>query len=206
MGGSGPRRSPASSPWSRRVCSRAITGMGVDSDERASEHRRRRCRQDHRSRFPRGPDDLLADSRRQVGHGAQGVVVPRDGRDGRTSPRETPRRGRIRPFQADPHHQRHDQARPGAGGCSGRGRGQSRQRHPAQASCAWHVAGACARSGALPAPQEPEVVVEMPAGLRTKPWRHQRVAYKFCLDHFAQGLHGILLAMGMGTGKTMVAL
>ena len=54
-------------------------------------------------------------------------------------------------------------------------------------------------------PQEPEIVVELPAGLRTKPWRHQRIAYKFCLDHFAQGLHGILLAMGMGTGKSLVA-
>ena len=57
----------------------------------------------------------------------------------------------------------------------------------------------------LPPPQESEIVVELPPGLRTKPWRHQRVAYKFCLDHFAQGLHGILLAMGMGTGKSLVA-
>lgn len=57
----------------------------------------------------------------------------------------------------------------------------------------------------LPVSQEPEVVVELPVGLRTKPWRHQRVAYKFCLDHFAQGQHGILLAMGMGTGKSLVA-
>jgi len=55
-------------------------------------------------------------------------------------------------------------------------------------------------------PQEPEVVVELPAGLRTQPWRHQRAAYKFCLDHFAQGLHGILLACGMGIGKSLVAL
>jgi SNF2 family DNA or RNA helicase len=54
-------------------------------------------------------------------------------------------------------------------------------------------------------PQEPEIVVELPAGLRTKPWRHQRIAYKFCLDHFGQGQHGILLAMGMGTGKSLVA-
>jgi len=30
----------------------------------------------------------------------------------------------------------------------------------------------------LPPPQEPEAVVELPAGLRTKPWRHQRAAYK----------------------------
>jgi SNF2 family DNA or RNA helicase len=57
----------------------------------------------------------------------------------------------------------------------------------------------------LSPPQESEVAVELPAGLRTEPWRHQRAAYKFCLDHFAQGLYGILLAMGMGTGKTIVA-
>ena len=48
------------------------------------------------------------------------------------------------------------------------------------------VTGARARSAAA-VPQEPEIVVELPAGLRTKPWRHQRVAYKFCLDQFAPG-------------------
>lgn len=50
---------------------------------------------------------------------------------------------------------------------------------------------------------EPEIIP--PAGLLTTPWRHQMVAYKFCLDHFAAGMHGILLAMGMGTGKSLVA-
>lgn len=50
---------------------------------------------------------------------------------------------------------------------------------------------------------EPEVA--LPPGLLTRPWRHQQAAYKFCLDHFASGLRGILLAMGMGTGKSMVA-
>jgi hypothetical protein len=44
-----------------------------------------------------------------------------------------------------------------------------------------------------------------PPGMLTRPWRHQRAAYQFCLDHFASGLHGILLAMGMGTGKSLVA-
>jgi SNF2 family DNA or RNA helicase len=62
----------------------------------------------------------------------------------------------------------------------------------------------------LPAPSiapvvvpEPEII--LPAGLLTKPWRHQLAAYTFCLDHFAAGMHGILLAMGMGTGKSLVA-
>jgi len=50
---------------------------------------------------------------------------------------------------------------------------------------------------------EPEVA--LPLGLLTRPWRHQQAAYQFCLDHFASGLHGILLAMGMGTGKSLVA-
>lgn len=60
----------------------------------------------------------------------------------------------------------------------------------------------------VPAPvvvPEPEILP--PAGLNpsTIPWRHQMAAYKFCLDHFAAGMHGILLAMGMGTGKSLVA-
>jgi superfamily II DNA or RNA helicase len=53
---------------------------------------------------------------------------------------------------------------------------------------------------------EPEIVVDLPDGIRTKPWRHQRAAFKFCLDHFAAGLHGLLLAMGIGTGKSPVAI
>ena len=42
-------------------------------------------------------------------------------------------------------------------------------------------------------------------GMLTHPWRHQQAAYRYVLDHFASGLHGILLAMGMGTGKSLVA-
>ena len=52
-------------------------------------------------------------------------------------------------------------------------------------------------------PAEPEI--ELPSGLVTRPWRHQNVAFKFCLDRFAAGMRGILLAMGMGTGKSLVA-
>ena len=57
----------------------------------------------------------------------------------------------------------------------------------------------------LPAvlPPEPQVVV--PRGLLTSPWRHQKVAFQFCMDKFAAGLHGILLAMSMGTGKSLVS-
>jgi superfamily II DNA or RNA helicase len=43
-----------------------------------------------------------------------------------------------------------------------------------------------------------------PDGMNTRPWRHQLAAYRFCLEHFAKGQHGLLLAMMMGTGKTLV--
>lgn len=54
----------------------------------------------------------------------------------------------------------------------------------------------------VPAPQpEPSI----PAGLLTKPWRHQLAAYDFCRERIAAGRNGVLLAMMMGTGKTLVA-
>jgi superfamily II DNA or RNA helicase len=52
-------------------------------------------------------------------------------------------------------------------------------------------------------PPEPDIVV--PEGMLTRPWRHQKAAFKFCTDHFTAGMRGILLAMGMGTGKSLVA-
>lgn len=58
-------------------------------------------------------------------------------------------------------------------------------------------------SDLIAAPAEPEIVV--PEGMLTRPWRHQKAAFKFCTDHFAAGMRGILLAMGMGTGKSLVA-
>jgi SNF2 family DNA or RNA helicase len=58
-------------------------------------------------------------------------------------------------------------------------------------------------SDLLAEPPEPDIVV--PAGMLTRPWRHQKAAFKFCADHFAAGMRGILLAMGMGTGKSLVA-
>jgi integrase len=45
-------------------------------------------------------------------------------------------------------------------------------------------------------PAEPEVPV--PDGMLRRPWRHQKTAFKFCIEHFRAGLRGILLAMGMG--------
>jgi SNF2 family DNA or RNA helicase len=54
----------------------------------------------------------------------------------------------------------------------------------------------------LPLPPEPCVTV--PPGMLTTPWRHQKAAFKFCQDKFAAGFHGLLLAMGMGTGKSLV--
>jgi hypothetical protein len=52
---------------------------------------------------------------------------------------------------------------------------------------------------------EPEPLIEPPAGLKTKPWRHQVAAYQFAMDRFAEGSTGVLLAMAMGTGKTLAA-
>ena len=61
-----------------------------------------------------------------------------------------------------------------------------------------------------PEPPPPVVVAEPefvpPAGVRTPLWGHQVAAVRFALDKFAAGMHGLLLAMGMGTGKSLVAL
>lgn len=54
----------------------------------------------------------------------------------------------------------------------------------------------------VPAPQ-PEPAI--PDGLLTKPWRHQLAAYDFCRERIAAGRNGVLLAMGMGVGKSLVA-
>jgi SNF2 family DNA or RNA helicase len=47
--------------------------------------------------------------------------------------------------------------------------------------------------------------IELPAGLQTRPWRHQIAAYQFAMERFTGGSPGVMLAMGMGTGKTLVA-
>jgi SNF2 family DNA or RNA helicase len=71
------------------------------------------------------------------------------------------------------------------------------------------VVTAVVESAVDPAPSaasEPQCsAIELPDGLLTRPWRHQLAAFIFCLQHFVLGLFGLLLAMGMGTGKTLVA-
>jgi len=52
-----------------------------------------------------------------------------------------------------------------------------------------------------PAPES----ASLPAGLKTRPWRHQIAAYEFAMERFTGGSPGVMLAMGMGTGKTLVA-
>jgi hypothetical protein len=52
-------------------------------------------------------------------------------------------------------------------------------------------------------PAEPEIV--LPNGLITSPWRHQRAAFRFATEKFKAGFHGVLLACGMGTGKSLIA-
>ena len=47
--------------------------------------------------------------------------------------------------------------------------------------------------------------IPVPAGLRTQPWRHQRAAFQFCMKKFEAGYYGILLALIMGAGKSLVA-
>ncbi len=61
-------------------------------------------------------------------------------------------------------------------------------------------------AGTAPDPLAAPAEIAAPDGLITQPWRHQEAAYKFCLDKFALGFRAILLAMGMGTGKTLVAI
>lgn len=68
-------------------------------------------------------------------------------------------------------------------------------------------AAAQAREQELAAPAAaviPEPDIAVPEGLLTRPWSHQRAAFRFCLDKFATGMRGILLALGMGLGKTLV--
>ena len=74
---------------------------------------------------------------------------------------------------------------------------------PAEDRIAEQLSEAPAAAIAPVAPAEPDVTV--PAGMLTQPWRHQKAAFKFCLDKFAAGFRGLLLAMGMGTGKSLVA-
>jgi SNF2 family DNA or RNA helicase len=49
-------------------------------------------------------------------------------------------------------------------------------------------------------------VMDLPPGLKTKPWRHQIEAFRFTLDRMLRGPGAALLALEMGVGKTLVAL
>jgi SNF2 family DNA or RNA helicase len=51
-----------------------------------------------------------------------------------------------------------------------------------------------------------EPPIELPAGLKTKPWRHQVAAYRFAMERFSQGFQGVLLGIIMGGGKSLSAL
>lgn len=51
-----------------------------------------------------------------------------------------------------------------------------------------------------------EHVVELPAGLKTTPWRHQIEAFRFAMERLLRGTGAALLALDMGVGKTLVAL
>jgi SNF2 family DNA or RNA helicase len=58
---------------------------------------------------------------------------------------------------------------------------------------------------ALVATKPAPASASLPAGLKTRPWRHQIAAYQFAMERFTGGSPGVMLAMGMGTGKTLVA-
>jgi len=56
-----------------------------------------------------------------------------------------------------------------------------------------------------PAPR-PEPAVELPCGVKTKPWKHQVEAFRFAMDRLLRGGGAAMLALEMGVGKTLVAL
>jgi len=59
-----------------------------------------------------------------------------------------------------------------------------------------------------PAPSTPAntPTIPPPPGLKTRPWRHQIEAYEFVMNRLARGSGAAMLALEMGTGKTLVSL
>ncbi len=84
--------------------------------------------------------------------------------------------------------------------------GAIRQLQPTPAFNALTEVPAAACEVAEPAVEPEDASPSPPQGLSVRPWRHQVTAFTFCVEKFAAGLFGLLLAMGMGTGKTLVAL
>lgn len=61
---------------------------------------------------------------------------------------------------------------------------------------------------AYPASASPptEVTPVIPVGLLTVPRRHQIAGFEFAISRFASGRRGLLLAMSMGTGKSLLGI
>lgn len=71
------------------------------------------------------------------------------------------------------------------------------------------VAATDATPDVVPAPvaaltAAPVCDIPVPAGIVTPPWAHQMAAFRFCMDGFAAGRRGLLLAIIMGGGKSLV--
>jgi len=63
--------------------------------------------------------------------------------------------------------------------------------------------GGAASPATTPAAQP---TIDLPTGLKTKPWRHQIEAFRFAMERLLRGTGAALLALEMGVGKTLVAL
>ncbi|MBI3896450.1 MAG: DEAD/DEAH box helicase [Acidobacteria bacterium] len=59
-----------------------------------------------------------------------------------------------------------------------------------------------------PAPKQPAQTgaAVLRAGLKTRPWRHQTEAYQFAMERLVHGAGATMLALEMGTGKSLVSL
>src|SRR5215472_8599657 len=60
--------------------------------------------------------------------------------------------------------------------------------------------------GVVPVNRKAPTVYDVSMFLNTKPWGHQQAAYQFAMEQLLEGDGGAMMAMGMGTGKTLVTL